>query len=146
MTRPLIIGYGNTLAGDDGVGPLVIAALRGYDLAADLIDAHQLYPEMAEPISRASRVIFIDAEVGDPAGVMSSRVIDSTSDLPASDAMSHYLNPAQLLTAARILYGHAPPAHLVTVTGSMFDLGEGPADAVQAAIPQVVDHLVVLVT
>lgn len=56
----LIIGIGSTLRRDDGLGP-DLARSAADALPADLIVVTQLTPELAEPISRAGRVVFIDA-------------------------------------------------------------------------------------
>ena len=67
----LIIGYGNPLRGDDGVGWRVAEA-AGTALpegAATVLAVHQLTPELSAPISRAGRVVFVDAAAeGEDAG------------------------------------------------------------------------------
>jgi hydrogenase maturation protease len=60
----LIIGYGNTLRSDDGVGPHVvreIAAQRLPDVTCVVV--HQLTPEMAAQVTLADQVLFVDAQV-----------------------------------------------------------------------------------
>ena len=66
----LIIGYGNALRGDDGAGSIAADLLRDriHDPAIEILSQQQLLPELMEPISRASRVIFIDASVSGRAG------------------------------------------------------------------------------
>ena len=61
----LVIGYGNVLRGDDGAGFLTAELLRDKlrDPDIEILSQHQLLPELMEPISRAARVIFIDATV-----------------------------------------------------------------------------------
>ena len=96
----LVIGYGNTLRSDDGVG-WVAAALLADDprLAGDLSRAgvevravHQLTPELALDFSRASLVILIDAAVDDPPGAISVQALtpdeDSGPDGAAADGIS----------------------------------------------------------
>ena len=62
MARALIIGYGNPLRGDDGLGWRAAEQLAEIipQSEAEVIACHQLTPELAEPISRARLVIFID--------------------------------------------------------------------------------------
>jgi len=61
--RILIIGWGNPLRGDDGVGwraaELLSGTLAGHDVAVRV--SHQLMPELAEEISRSEFVVFIAA-------------------------------------------------------------------------------------
>ena len=58
----LVIGYGNTLRGDDGVGPRVVEAIGTLGLpGVRTLICPLLTPELADPISRAEKVIFVDA-------------------------------------------------------------------------------------
>ena len=63
----LVIGYGNTLRGDDGVGPRVAEAVGELNLpGVHTLICPLLTPELANPISRAGKVIFVDAAVDAP--------------------------------------------------------------------------------
>ena len=57
--KPLVIGYGNSLRGDDGAGPYAARLLQNMNDEGgwDIVACHQLTPELAETISRASLVI-----------------------------------------------------------------------------------------
>src|SRR5262245_29107852 len=63
VRRVLIIGYGNPLRADDGVGWQAARHLAELlrDEPIEILALHQLTPELAEPISRADLIIFIDA-------------------------------------------------------------------------------------
>ena len=64
MKRTFVIGYGNSLRGDDGAGPEVARRVMALDLPdAEVLEAHQLLPEHAEMISHYERVVFVDASV-----------------------------------------------------------------------------------
>ena len=66
----LIIGYGNTLRRDDGVGPKVAEAVAALALPGVRALAYPLLtPELAEAVSQARVVIFVDAAVDAPRGV-----------------------------------------------------------------------------
>src|ERR1035441_6445297 len=63
----LVIGYGNTLRGDDGVGPRVAEAIEKLNLpGVRTLVCQQLSPEYADPVSRARTVVFVDAAVDAP--------------------------------------------------------------------------------
>ena len=63
----LIIGYGNTLRRDDGVGPRVAEAVGKMNLpGVRTLICQQLSPEHADPVSQADIVIFVDAAVDAP--------------------------------------------------------------------------------
>jgi hydrogenase maturation protease len=62
--RPLVIGYGNTLRRDDGVG-VRVAELLAVDPrmeGADILAVHQLTPELAIDVGEATLVVFVDAD------------------------------------------------------------------------------------
>jgi hydrogenase maturation protease len=110
----VVIGYGNSLRGDDGAGPFVANHIPG------AIACHQLTPELAEPISKADRVIFVDAHAGVPAGQISIRPV-----APCPSSLLHRCDPATLLAWSQQLYGRAPEAILIGIGAGSFDLGEG---------------------
>lgn len=134
----LVIGYGNTLRGDDGVGQVVALQLAQKYPDMDILTPHQLLPELVEPISKAALVIFIDANVEGEPGQITMRKIQPQD---GGDAFSHTVSPEGLLAGARDLFDHAPPAWLVTITGQDFDLCEQLSEPVLAAVPSLLDKL-----
>jgi hypothetical protein len=67
--RSLVVGYGNPLRSDDGIG-WVIAGRLATDprfAGTDVLQRHQLTPELALDISRAGLVVLVDARSGPPA-------------------------------------------------------------------------------
>ena len=138
----LVIGYGNPLRADDGLGWVVAQRLET-DLAEDrslgdvvVLAEHQLTPELAEPISRARIVVFVDAREGDHPGQVDCRVV-----VPAEDgalAFSHDVDPPSLVKMARLLYGVCPTAVVISVDGEEFGSGTTLSIPVQAAVPDVV--------
>lgn len=142
MARPLVIGYGNPLCGDDGFGWAVAHALRKRACPADIITPHQLTPELAEAVSQAERVIFVDIEVGEPVGQLRQCSLDATN---ANYTPTHHMTPDQLLAWTRLLYDDAcPDAYLLTVTGADFGLGMGLSPSVKARVCAAVDGVMAL--
>lgn len=137
MTTSLIVGYGNTLRSDDGAGCKAAAVLEPELSCPEVrvIAAHQLTPEMAEPIARCSRVLFLDAaQVGVPGEIRCERIQRDPGWQPS--AWTHHLEPTALLELAARHLGefHAgPEAWLLTITGANFDLGENFSPPVAAA-------------
>lgn len=129
----LVIGYGNCLRGDDGVGAVVAQAWSeaGYQALA----AHQLTVELAEPISQADLVVFVDACVNIPAGMIQMQMVDADDQLPSS--WSHQVDAAHLLTLARAWYGNAPPAIMIGVGAESFGVGEALSPHIQNALPTI---------
>jgi hydrogenase maturation protease len=119
--RLLIIGYGNTLRGDDGVGPKVAEAVEALSLpGVRTLVCALLTPELAEPVSQVSAVVFVDAAVDAPREVQMRRLAAAGS----SQVMAHAASPATLLALARDVFGHAPEAWLLTIPVREFGVGE----------------------
>ncbi len=138
----LVIGYGNTLRGDDAFGPLVAARLqRSADPQhAHILTCHQLTPELAGDIAACDHVIFIDASIASPAGTLVCR--DLTADEADGGSLVHALGPEQLLALTRLVYGRQPSASLVCVGGLRFDLGDHQLSApVAAAVEPAVERI-----
>jgi hydrogenase maturation protease len=123
VTNVLLIGYGNSLRGDDAAGPIAadaIAARARPDV--DVRVLHQLLPELAAPIAAADLVIFIDAAVD----LAADEVLRTHRITPAASFIgrdTHIADPASLLAAARDLFGRAPHALLLSIPAESFDFG-----------------------
>ncbi len=119
---------------DDGIGCKAAAAIEKELGSAEvrIIAAHQLVPEMAEPVARAGRVLFLDAShAGAPGEIRCERTHRDREFQPA--ALSHDLSPGALLELAARYFQADPPAWLFTITGCNFELGESFSEPVQAA-------------
>jgi hydrogenase maturation protease len=132
----LLIGYGNPLRGDDGVGWVVARAVRAANAPHHILTAHQLTPELASDVADADRVVFIDAACDAEPGQVTARPVRPAHG-PPRGLTQHAYDPSALLWLARAVHGRAPEeAWLVTVGASRFDCGEGLSPAVEAAIPR----------
>jgi hydrogenase maturation protease len=128
----LLIGYGNPLRCDDGLGQYLAEILVGY---WNVITHMQLTPELAEPISRAERVVFLDADAGERPGKVTCKPVGA---MPAAGAFTHNVTPASLLAAAQELYGAAPQALLITITGASFEYSDTFSPQINALLPEIV--------
>lgn len=138
MPKVLIIGYGNSLRGDDNVGCHVAQMLNEHyqtDSEVRVIGSHQLTPEMAEDIAASEFVLFLDAAAGETAGKIRSAPV---TPKPGPASFAHHLDPALLLAAAMELYGSAPPAQLLTIVGAAFELGDRFSATVVQRLPEFV--------
>lgn len=136
--RLLIIGYGNPLRGDDSIGWQITDRLD--QLAGEstkIMVLHQLTPELADPISQADFVIFIDARYDGQPGSWTCETIRTDPNL--SDAFTHYFTPMKLLSYAGALFGTYPEALLISVAGCSFDCGEELSPSAAAVVPEIVD-------
>ena len=136
----LVIGYGNTLRGDDGAGILAAELLmdRIHDPEIEILPLHQLTPELMEPISRVAHVIFIDAAASGRPGKVHRIPLRPA---PVCARFSHVTTPESLLAGAQSLYGHTPEATLYTIPGRSFETGQELSPAVRRAVNELVDTL-----
>jgi len=108
----LVIGYGNSLRRDDGVGPRVAEAIETLQLpGVRTLVCQLLSPEHADPIARARRVIFVDAAVDKTDGVH-LRLLEPGE---TSQLMAHAADPRTMLALARDVFGHTPKAWWLTI-------------------------------
>ncbi len=117
----LVIGYGNTLRSDDGVGPKVADAVASLALpGVRALTCPLLTPELADPLSQARVAVFVDAAVDAPREVQLRKLAPADS----SQIMAHAASPATLLALARDVFGHAPEAWLLTIPAENIGIGE----------------------
>jgi hydrogenase maturation protease len=134
----LIVGFGNPLRGDDGVGQVVARAFadEAAIVGVDALACHQLTPELAERFAAAARVVLVDVAAGCEAGGISVVPLQPAPALAST--LGHHLEPPQLLHMTQVLYGRSPEAYLVTVGAGSLELGEGLSAPVTAALPAVI--------
>ena len=138
--RPLVLGLGNVLMGDEGIGVLAAQSLAGLeDIAAraDVVDGgtggfHLLGFFRDHPI-----LILVDASMdGRPPGTVSHLRPRFASDFPKS-LSAHDIGLRDLIEAAALL-APLPPIELVTVSiDAPQSLSLDISLPVQAALPEV---------
>ncbi len=117
----LVIGYGNTLRQDDGVGPKTAEAIAALNLSGVTVQTCDLLtPEMAERISQAKTVFFIDASVEAPDEVQVRKLEPN----PTCQVMAHAADPRTMLALARDVYGHCPEGWWVTIPARRMGIGD----------------------
>lgn len=123
----LIVGYGNELQGDRGIGPRVARTVASWDLPfVKAIVAHELVPELATHLAEADDVIFVDAceQLGRVHTVQLSPIslgIDNPH-LPASSTHSH--SARGLLALTQEIYNYAPQAWMLQTPAESFVCGQ----------------------
>lgn len=145
MTPPpgngvLVIGYGNVLRSDDGLGWRVAELLAADErlTGARVLACHQLTPELAEDIGASRLVVLVDARLdGGPPGSVRAESLDR--DRAARVGGSHHVDAGAVIDLVERLYGAPPPVVLVSVRAECLDVGEHLSPPVAAAIPEAVD-------
>lgn len=138
----LVLGIGNTLLTDEGVGVHVIESLRKSPLAdqsdIELLDGGTLSFTLAGPIQDAEALIVVDAaELKSSPGTVHVFQGEEMDRFLTSNRKSsvHEVGLTDLRVIA-MLAGHWPERRaLVAIQPRMVDWGEYPTDTVAAAIP-----------
>lgn len=135
-SSPLIIGIGNPLRGDDGLGWAVIEYLSQEGCPdCELRVVQQLTPELACAIHQADLVVLIDACCESEPGTLALSLVQQGGQ--PDPISSHYATPHELAGLTRTLYGSCPPVVVVSVSGAHFGLGEQLSPAIAARIATV---------
>jgi hydrogenase maturation protease len=142
--RALVIGVGNSWAGDDAAGIVVARALRGRLPAGVALIEHEGEPTaLLDRWDAAGLAVVVDATSGGgPAGAV--RTFDATdTPLPAGMAgtSTHAFSVAQAVELARTL-GRLPRKLVVVgIEGRSFEAGAVPGPAVMAAVNAAADEV-----
>ncbi len=130
MTAALLIGIGNRLRGDDGVGALLVEdwiaeasppLTRAREEAVQVV--HQLTPELALSVAGARRVLFVDAWADpDRPHPWIEPLRPGTEGEPA-EAGGHGWGPLAVVALAERLYGWRGEAALLRVPAFAFPHG-----------------------
>ena len=145
MAEPLIVGLGNPLRCDDGVG--YQAALELQDRGFPAIAMIQPLPELALELASANPVLFLDADVSLQAGQIRLQKIEPrrvrlrTESPPMAmvstpnqaESFTHTLGVEGLLALTNTLTGKSPKAFALSLGVADTGHGEGFSPQVLAA-------------
>ncbi len=135
MQRTLVIGYGNVLRADDGLGAAVVEQVDRQDWpGVETRVVQQLHVELIEEMLRFDRIVLVDAGAG--GGEISLQRVTASSANGLSS--SHHVGPGLLVGLARRLYGKEPAVFLCRVPGESFALREGLSGAALRRVPEAV--------
>jgi hydrogenase maturation protease len=146
--RCLLLACGNTLRGDDGIGPWL--ADWAEERFADeplmkVISRQQWTPELAADLAEAESALFLDCSTESEAG--SINVIHVKPAERAEGVGTHHVSAAELLGMAQDLYGSLPSqALLLTIGAGSTELSEEFSQVVLDAIPKACAQLEQILT
>ena len=126
MNQRLLIGCGNTMRSDDGIGWRIAAALSALELPGLRVEAvHQLTPELAPLIAAAEAVVFVDAALAAATETIQALALQRLAGGAGEgrQPFSHQLTPGDLLGLCRQLYGSQPPAWLLLMPAHELTIG-----------------------
>lgn len=142
--KTLVLGIGNTLLTDEGVGIHVINQLQ-QDTSVDnsvsqveYLDGGTLSFTLADPIESCDQLIVVDAsEIKDKPGSIRVFVNEAMDQFITSGNKKsvHEVGLADVMSMA-LLSGNLPPKRaLIGIQPDSLDWGSAPSDAVRQAIP-----------
>lgn len=143
----LVLGLGNTIMGDEGVGVHVVRALEQHTLPEDVecLDGGTGGFILLEPLELASRIVLVDAAAdGNPIGTVSRTTPRFSSDYPPT-MTAHDIGMKDLLDAF-YMRGAQRDVVLYTITIDprqpiSLELSSEVAKAAECAVAQILDEL-----
>ncbi len=141
----VVLGLGNTLHSDDGIGPQAIERLRNDARVPEdvtLIEGGTLGLELLTYIWDCSYLLVLDAvDVEQPPGTVVRMSGEELQTLPGKGSV-HQLGVADLLTALRVLAHRMPEVVLLGVQPASTEWGTELSPAVAAVLPGLADAAV----
>ena len=140
MPRISVIGIGNTLKADDGVGVRVAEELSSVDLGVgvDVVSGELAGMLLAPYFINSDHVIVVDAiDAGDTPGAVFRFHAEEGLPMLRSHT-SHGISVPELVTVARLSGSKAEILIFAIQVGDVRPMSEGLSDQVQAAVPDVV--------
>jgi hydrogenase maturation protease len=135
--RCLLLACGNTLRGDDGIGPWLADWAQDRfvdDSRLQVISRQQWTPELAADLAAANAVLFVDCSTASEPGLIEITRVEPSAQ--TAGVGTHHVGAAELLGIAQELYGSLPRrAQLLTVGAGSTELSERFSQAVLDAIP-----------
>ena len=146
MTRGVVVvGYGNAMRTDDGFGWHVADRLVDDPRLAgvEILQRHQLTPELAFDVSAAALVVLVDATSRlRPGAVAVERVEPSDA---ARSTWSHHVSPGVLVSLACELYGRSADVFVVSCGVQSAEIGDRLSSVAEAALPDAINAVAGLV-
>jgi hydrogenase maturation protease len=152
-THTLILGIGNILLSDDGVGVHVIAALQARQNegalgpAVALRDGGTISLELLTEIAESPDLIAVDAVEfnGAPGTVRVFEGAEMDKQLGGKKRTAHEVALADLMTAARLAGCEPKRRALVAIQPFSTQWGLAPSQSVQDAIPEACETVISLI-
>ena len=142
----LVLGLGNVLLGDDGIGPAALALLeRDYHIPPEvrLVEGGTLGLSLLDEIAQAEHVILVDAVAMDaPPGSLVRLDGADVMDAVRDRLSVHQVGVADLLDAARLIGRYPTSVVLLGLVPGAIDLSVTRTSAVNSAIAKLVSAIV----
>lgn len=144
--RTLVLGLGNPLRGDDGIGPRIIEGLTRRELPEGVValDGGTGGLDLMHILAEWERAVIVDAaDCGREPGQFVRFAPDQAQLLGAPDRFSfHHAGLSEVLTLADALGRSLPEMVIFGVQPAQIGWGEGLSPAVEAAIPALTNAVI----
>src|SRR5271167_1792177 len=145
----IVLGLGNTLHSDDGIGPQAIERLRHDSRVPEdvtLIEGGTMGLELLTYIWDCSYLLVLDAvDIGQPPGTLVRMSSQELQTLPSKGSV-HQLGVADLLVGLRVLARQQPTVVLLGVQPATTDWGTELSPAVEAVMRSLIEAAVAELT
>jgi len=115
----IIIGYGNTLRGEDGFGVDVVRLLQIKRLHnTRLLELFQLTPELVLELLDAKEIVFIDAAYSQEKSYAFACPLQEENGVQ----LSHHITPKTIIQLLQILYNKEVKYEIFSILTSNFEM------------------------
>ena len=144
LVNSLVVGYGNSLRSDDGIGIKIAQIVEGWHLpGVRSLSLHQLTPELTMELAKVDLAIFVDACRYCNPEVVKLYPLDPSTSITFK---SHSSDPEALLSLTQSLFGKCPLAWWLIVPGIDFQLGDKLSSPAKQGIEQALKIVKRLIT
>jgi hydrogenase maturation protease len=115
----VVVGFGNTLRGEDGFGVDVVKELQKYPAKdTKYITTFQLTPELALELKEFDKVIFVDAAHSDTSHYGLACNLEKRSQ----NTLSHHISIKMILSILNNLYNSFPTYEVYSMLTNSYDI------------------------
>jgi len=143
--RIAVVGLGNILMGDDGVGVAVVEALRREELPAnvELFDAGTALQDLMPELEGFARVVLVDScKAGGESGAIYRSVHQPDAwDADPMDDSLHNMDVAQVLRLHRVAGGQLGKMVLIGIEPADIKLREGLSPELEGRLPLILQSV-----
>ncbi len=142
----LVIGYGNSIRGDDALGQVVAEEIERQlsDDTVRVLTEEILTTELVAELADVKLAIFLDASTEGTVGQVACCRVEP--DLDSAASMAHTLTVEALLAFTQQFYERAPETYLLTSRGVTFELQDVQlSPPVAAVVPVMVETALALI-
>ena len=140
-----IISLGNTLRGDDGIGPAVLQELSKMNLGGnfELIDAGSDAFILLDHLTQKEPILLIDcAKMGENPGKFVVFPVEKSNFEALSNAIAiHGFSFAEIYKMA-VMLGKAAPCTIIGIEPKTIAFNEPLSDEVKNSIPHIINYII----